>query len=585
VVGRVRFLLALVACGCTTALARAEPPDEQALARAKELFRKGNELRHAGACERALVLFQESRDIVPSVPNILNAAYCKNSLGRYDEALDDYETLLTELKSELSPAEIGAIQGSMAKLGERVGSLNVIANVPGATLVVGGRARGKLPLSSPLRVVVGTTSVVVMREGYTSWTASVVVEPKKLASATAELRPLKIAGRLRIDHPSLVGAELVVDGAPVGKVPWDGVLGPGRHWLSVHKGEQGSAPESVIVVKGQTASITPVLSTLGPSISIRVEPSNAEIVLGEVVVGRGAWQGRLPRGTRRLTLRAEGYFTESRTLSITAATPRVLPVRLEVDRNHPRWGLEQPHFWLEGVMGMPIAPSLGSAAEASCDDTTECSRNGVALGVLVAARVGYELPNRISLHILGGYAHLGKSVERSFDTSYAISPTQNVDARYDLVDPIRLSGPLLAGGISYRLPFGSSLQLRAGLSAGAMLVQSRDDVHGEASTNGETADVSVLDGGARSRSADLFVMPEARIEYRVGAVHVGFGVLTPYFFLQGPDSDHGATVVDRPELCPASAIHCAPFQSLTERERAYGRFFAFVPSLSAGLEL
>lgn len=584
-VGRSRFFLLLLACMCATALARAQPPDEPTLERAKELFRKGNELRHAGDCERALALFQESRDIVPSVPNILNAAYCKNTLGRYDEALEDYETLLTELKSELSTAEINAIQSSMAKLGERVGSLNVIANVPGATLVVAGRARGKLPLAAPLRVVAGTTNVVVMREGYTSWTGTVVVEAKKLASATAELSPLKIAGRLRIDHPSLAGAELVVDGAPVGKVPWDGVLGPGSHWISVHKGERGSAPESVIVVKGQTASITPALSPLGPALSIRVEPSNAEIVVGEVAVGRGAWQGRLPRGTRRLTLRAEGYFTESRTLSIASSAPRWLEIRMKVDRDHPRWGLEHPHFWLEGMAGLPIVPSLGSGAETSCGDTSTCSKNGVALGVLIAARVGYELPNRISLHLLGGYAHLGKSVERSFDASYAISPTQSVDARFDLVDPIRLSGPLLAGGISYRLPFGSAFQLRAGLSAGAMLVQSRDEVDGEARANGEIAEVSVLDSGARSRSADLFVMPEARIEYRVGAVHVGLGVLVPYFFLQGPDSERGATVVDRPDLCSTSAIHCAPFQSLTERERAYGRFLAVVPSLAVGLEL
>lgn len=571
---------------CVANVARAAPPDEETLARAKELFRQGNELRHAGDCERALELFQKSRDLVPSVPNILNAAYCKNRLGRQDEALEDYETLLTRLKSELSTEEISAIQSSMEKLREQVGSLNVIANVPGATLVVAGRARGKLPLQNPLRVVAGTSSVVVMREGYSSWSGSVTVEPRKLASVTAELHPLRIAGRLRIDHPSLSGAELIVDGAPVGQVPWDGTLGPGAHWISVRHGDSGSAPQSVIVVKGQTASVTPVLSPLGPSLRIRVEPSSAEIVLGDVNVGRGAWQGRLPRGTRRITLRAEGYFTDQRTLTVDAAQPKVLDVQLKVDREHPRWGLQHPRFWLEALAGVPIAPGLGSGAESGCGDTTRCSTNGAALGVLAAARLGYELPNRFSLHVLAGYAHLQKSVERSFDTSYALSPTQNVDARFDLVDQLRVSGPLVAGGISYRLPFGSSLQLRAGLSAGAMLVQSRDRVDGEARADGQVADASVLDSGRRSQSADLFVMPEARIEYRRGPMHLGFGLMVPYFFLQGPNDDHGATVVDRPELCaPTASVHCAPFQSLTEGERTYGRFVAFVPSLVAGLEL
>lgn len=188
--------------------------------------------------------------------------------------------------------------------------------------------------------------------------------------------------------------------------------------------------------------------------------------------------------------------------------------------------------------------------------------------------------------MLAGYAWLGKSVERSFDASYAIAATQNVDARFDLVDRLRLSGPLLAGGMSYRLPFESGLELRAGLSLGAMLVQSRDRVAGEARADGRVTDATVLDSGVRSGSADLFVMPEARLEYRTGRVHVGFGLLVPYFFLQGPNDEHGATVVDRPDLCaPTASVHCAPFQSVTERERAYGRFVAFVPSLVAGLEL
>src|SRR6185503_18456536 len=102
-VGRVIALLVLATrsgfasapdepAGSAPALSRDE---SQRLEQAKELFRQGNELRKVGDFQRALDFYRRSRRLVPSVPNTLNAAFCLQQLGRYDEALQLYENLLT----------------------------------------------------------------------------------------------------------------------------------------------------------------------------------------------------------------------------------------------------------------------------------------------------------------------------------------------------------------------------------------------------------------------------------------------------------------------------------------------------------
>src|SRR5262245_1540489 len=58
------------------------------LAEAKRWFRQGNALREAGDYERALEFYQRSRALVASAPNTINAAFCLDRLGRYDEALE-----------------------------------------------------------------------------------------------------------------------------------------------------------------------------------------------------------------------------------------------------------------------------------------------------------------------------------------------------------------------------------------------------------------------------------------------------------------------------------------------------------------
>src|SRR5262249_38279162 len=161
-----------------------------ALDQAKALFREGVALLQADDAEHALDRFVRSRALVPSGRNTVNAAICLDRLGRYDEALDLFEETLTPHLSDLAQAAPPTIAPALASLRKNVGSLQTSTNVEGAAVLVDGRARGRLPLTSPLRVNAGLRRVRVIKDGYEPYEGSVEVQAGGTRSVEAKLKVL-----------------------------------------------------------------------------------------------------------------------------------------------------------------------------------------------------------------------------------------------------------------------------------------------------------------------------------------------------------------------------------------------------------
>ena len=310
------------------------PPSE--MVEAKELFRKGNELRRAGDCQQALVYFARSRRAYPSVANTVNSAYCLNQLGRFDEALEMAESALIDFASELTPEQREMLGPTIRGLRKRVGSLEVQSNVSGM-LVIDGRHRGTLPLAGPVRVLPGKRKIRIVKDGYRTYETELAIVAEQTSSVDAKLQPLAQAGLLRVSAPDAAAARLFVDGALVGELPWAGQLAPGRHLLVAQLGDRGTAPTAVDVVAGQEVAVAPQLAPLGPTVRILVAPEDAVLTIDGVRVDPGGWQGRLPVGQHAIRLVAEGYLEQRHTLMVTEARAGDLDLKLVVDKSHPRW--------------------------------------------------------------------------------------------------------------------------------------------------------------------------------------------------------------------------------------------------------
>lgn len=562
------------------AFAQAPPPaSESDLARAKELFFQGNELRKAGNWAGALELYLQSRELAPSVPNTQNAAVCLSELGRYDEALEMYERLLAEFRDELDPENKKIIAEETARLRAKTGSVDVSSNV-GGQLVIDGRPRGKLPLVAPVRVLPGTRSVRVIKSGYAPFSRDVPVTVGQTVRVDAALELLENAGLVKVDSVDLAGAEIYIDGARVGRAPWEGMLQPGEHWAVIRKGDFGTAPLRVTVVAGQTAKLAPALGALGPELQIATQPTSARLRIGDVDVGTGSWTGRLPIGSIRVSATDEGYLAMKEQLTITADGPRQRELVLPIDDAHPRWRHTERYVWVELFGGPGIAPTVSSDAEASCEQPRfACSDTSLGLGFVVGARGGFEFPFRLSIEVAGGYARLGQSLSRTLAGMH-----EGQAITFSLDDEITIGGALAAAGLGYRLPVAEPFELSAHVLVGAFIATHQHRIDASVSNGATTIPAVVDQSGTRSTSPNLFVMPELRAGLRFGNVSIAATFGATVFALDGPDSEHGALGVDE-STCPRDdpgSLNCIVRRGDVAKEKPSGTFVTFVPGLSVG---
>jgi hypothetical protein len=348
--------------------ARAEPvpapvapgqDDQDAEAKRQEaraFFEKGVKLHDLRQWDDALAEFLRSRRVSPTRAATKYAASCLKELRRFEEALDLFEDLLTF--PNLSATDRQFAEQGIAELRARVGTLAVQGGEPGASVVIDGRYRGTLPLPGPLRLVAGPHEVRAFKEGLETFGVTVEVTGTKAAVAT--LRSLSTGGRLKVSEQYGRVLEVVVDGAPVGKTPWEGPLAVGPHLVTLRGSldldaipdcapgdeasgakraakrgsvELGTQPVSVPIQLRETTTLNLRAEALDTSLRVEPMPGGALVSIDAVVVGRGAWEGRLRVGDHKVEVSAEGFLPETRTVSLTRQKRQVVTIALERDRS------------------------------------------------------------------------------------------------------------------------------------------------------------------------------------------------------------------------------------------------------------
>jgi hypothetical protein len=553
--------------------------NEARLEQAKKLFFQGNALRRSGDYAQALGFYVRSRALYPSVHNTINAAVCLKKLDRFDESLEMYETLIVDFHDELSAEDRARVDPEMQDLRSRVGSVDVIANVAG-TLVIDGRDRGKLPLVTAVRVLPGEHTVHVMKEGFQTFEGTITVSVGQTTTVRGSLKPLAATGALRVDDEALAGAQVFVDGAAVGRVPWEGPLGPGPHVYQLRREGDGTAPRRVFIIQGQTAVATAALHPLGPDLQIEVTPRAATLSLGDTLLGRGRWQGRLPLGRYVLLAEEEGYHRQRRQLRVEPGMQGQIDMVMRVDQEHPRWGVRKSGtVWLDAFGGVVLTPSLGSGAEASCGSTARCSDESLGIGKLWGGRVGYEFASGLSLVAGGGYLSISKSVSRELSFSYASGDSDAVGT-LTLADELQFSGGFAAVGVGYRHKLVGALELRTHLLAGVAFATYSDVVSGSAAGSDGSADgVWVQGSGEAVGALDPLLMPDFHLGLRFGDIGVSAGLLMGILPLSGPDGALGEVRFRSTQPC--AGVSCAAAQGAVKGETSFGSMVLFVPSVAA----
>ncbi|MBI4706112.1 MAG: PEGA domain-containing protein [Deltaproteobacteria bacterium] len=477
---------------------RADAKEQAAasLARGTELFRRGEH-------DAALAEFLRSRRLYPARGNTLNAALALRELGRYDEALDLFETLLRDFP-EIDARQREQVEHAVADLQGRVGTLELLVAEPAARVIIAGRERGRTPLSHPLRLSAGSHLVRVVKAGFVPLELRVEVAGGEQAVVQGRLDPLASSGTLKVLERGGQAAAVLVDGIEVGSAPWEGRLGPGRHTVRLRGADPlGTAPAVAVVRQDEVTAITLELERLDCWLRVAPTPIGAAVVLDGVPLGRGVWEGELRCGSHRLDVAEDGFLAARPALSLQTGERRRLDSVLEPDPEPDLYRQANPaRVLLELGLGPALTPSLGGDVAAGC--TGDCT-TGVPFGGLASIVAGYQLPFGVGFGLDVGYAVMTQRTSARPGTATTVP--EGV-ALVGTVDDDRLLHGLLLGGCVW-LRRGTGWPLTARVSGGVFLGSLRDR---------RTTDLSGLSWELPARSADAryaFVAPQVRLGYAV----------------------------------------------------------------------
>lgn len=561
-------------------------PGPGAVDEAKRYFEQGESLRAAGKYQAALEAYQKSRSLVPRASNTLDVAVCLFNLGRYDEAYEFFEEALTKFpEGSLSKEARESAKASMATIETKIGRIDVSANVDG-TLIIDGRARGRVPLPAPLRVNPGKHVVRVLRDGFETFEATTDVTAGATVTLDAKLKPLSSAGRLRVEgDEALAGAALTVDGAAVGALPWEGTLAPGTHVCFVAKGDVGDGPLLVNVIVGQTVKLAIEAKPLGPERRIVVDPPTADLSIDGKAVGKGRFQARLPVGSHVIEAREPGYHSVKSTLVVTPEDGSDLAMTLKVDERHPRWRSAKPagRFGVEVFGGYGFASSFGDD-DHWCAGTTLCAPKGGPWGLRIGVTGTYDLTNGLGFYVRAGWLRLSRRLERQYDSSFTKLGV-TVATSYDLFDDELISGPFAGAGIGYRLALSSTFDLSGRLFVDAAFVGVSDVVTGTGTGGGRTLAVTADGSGTTARGLMLAVVPELAAGISFGALRLSLGAAFPVVLIDGPAIGLKDTSVSDPRkdsVTYKAAIDNAKGEPFAAAARGFSRFVTIVPQAAVG---
>lgn len=158
-----RCVWAFVCALVLTWSAPSRADDEQA--RARTLFAQGVEGFERGDYEAALAAFEQAYRLAPHPAVRVNMANCFEQLGRFPEAVFNYERFLQESDGSATREQRAAVSEAIQRLKQRIGHLVVVTSPADAALTIDGAAvvHGEL---HPIPLAAGTHTLRAVKPGY-----------------------------------------------------------------------------------------------------------------------------------------------------------------------------------------------------------------------------------------------------------------------------------------------------------------------------------------------------------------------------------------------------------------------------------
>ncbi len=162
-----------------------------------------------------------------------NIAQSLSALERYPEALEAYQAFLAEAPpGTLNEAQQATLFRLVEELKGKLTRLDLTCDVVGARVLVRGKAVGTTPLAGAVVLNAGEAKLEVLAEGYKPYSTTMVLSGGATVPLRTRLERVDFTGLLSVTS-NVAGAQVSVDGAPVGVTPLQVRTKQGSHVVVV----------------------------------------------------------------------------------------------------------------------------------------------------------------------------------------------------------------------------------------------------------------------------------------------------------------------------------------------------------------
>lgn len=169
------------------------------------LIDRGFDLREHGDDAGALRLFTQAYEAGHSPRALAQMGLAEQALGTFALAEQHLADALESASDPWITSHHDVLLAALTSIGQRLGSVQIVTNLPGASISIGGEVVGTTPLAAPLRVQIGTRPVEVSLAGYLTQSISVIVNAGELAQQTVTLLPVPVAPPIVTQEPHGAG--------------------------------------------------------------------------------------------------------------------------------------------------------------------------------------------------------------------------------------------------------------------------------------------------------------------------------------------------------------------------------------------
>lgn len=222
-------------------------PSPDALEKAKELKKRGDEAMDTGRPADALASYSEAYAISNDPALVYNRARSLQALTDYPRALEELEKFDREAPNELKN-RVPRLQELIYEVRQKVTTVSFNCPIPGVEVRVRERVLGKCPLQQgSVKVNAGPASIEGTLEGYFPFRRDLELPGGGLATIDLQLASKATSGVLVIKSPT-VGTKVIVDEKETGAVPFELAVAAGSHQVSLSK--DGFLPNKTMTIVG-----------------------------------------------------------------------------------------------------------------------------------------------------------------------------------------------------------------------------------------------------------------------------------------------------------------------------------------------